>query len=281
MSAEIKICNYFVDEAGDSTLFSKYGKVLVGSEGCSRFFILGLLQVGDPDSLAIEMSSLRNNLLADPYFSGVPSMQPTENKTAYAFHAKDDLPEVRKEVFSLLMKRKDLKFFSIIRDKMELLSYVRQHNRIDPHYRYDTNELYDYLVRRLFRDRLHTKDAYQIYFAKRGSSDRTESLKQALQAAKEKFAAKYNKKPGNAPITVIPMYSRQNDALQAVDYFLWSLQRLYERGEDRYISLLWPSYRLVIDMDDTRKAKYGIYYNSRHPLNKSSITNRIGNIREY
>jgi hypothetical protein len=40
--------------------------------------------------------------LADPYFKGVPSMQADAKKTALFFHAKDDLPEVRREVFRVL-----------------------------------------------------------------------------------------------------------------------------------------------------------------------------------
>jgi hypothetical protein len=38
---------YFVDEAGDPTLFDRKGKVIVGTEGCSRFFRLGLLDIPD------------------------------------------------------------------------------------------------------------------------------------------------------------------------------------------------------------------------------------------
>lgn len=267
-------CHYYVDEAGDPILFDKKGKVLISSEGCSRYFILGLLHVEDPSSLEHELIDLRKKLLADPYFAGVPSMQPEEKKTAIAFHAKDDLAEVRKEVFSLIMERKDLRFFAIIRDKQKLLSYVQQRNSVDPNYRYDTNEVYDYLVRRLFRDRLHTKDSYSIHFARRGSSDRTQALKLALRAAEEKYAAKHNKQPGEAPIDVIPVYSKENPSLQVADYFLWSLQRLFERGEERYLSLLWPSLRLVIDMDDVRDHKYGTYYNPRHPLSLVSIKDR-------
>ncbi len=95
------IRHYFVDEAGDGTLFNKRGRIIVGTEGCSRFFILGLLDVLGPESLAREMEELRARLLADPYFKGVPSMQPEAKKTALAFHAKDDVPEVRREVFYL------------------------------------------------------------------------------------------------------------------------------------------------------------------------------------
>ena len=32
----------------------------------------------------------------------------------------------------------------------------------------------------------------------------------------------------------------------------WALQRLYERREDRYVELLWPSFGVVHDLDDTR-----------------------------
>jgi hypothetical protein len=269
-----KICNYYVDEAGDPALFNNKGKVIIGSEGCSRFFMLGLLRVDDVPSLESEFRNLRSKLLADPYFSGVPSMQPEAKKTANAFHAKDDLPEVRREVFSLLMNRKDIRFFAIIRDKEKLLSYVRQRNSADSEYRYNPNELYDYLVRRLFRDRLHTFDSYKIHFARRGSSDRTESLKSALSAAEVRFAEKYPQHATESPVEVVPAYPKDFPALQAVDYFLWSVQRLFERGEDRYISLLWPSFRQVIDIDDTRIAGYGTYYDPKHPLNAAAIKDR-------
>lgn len=82
------------DEAGDSTLYSRRGKPLVGSIGCLRFFILGFLEAGDRCSLQIELDSLRQQLLNDPYFANVPSFQLQNRKTAQLFHAKDDVPEV-------------------------------------------------------------------------------------------------------------------------------------------------------------------------------------------
>jgi hypothetical protein len=96
------VANRFVDEAGDAVLFGKRSRVIVGCEGCSRFFILGCASMLDPDLIASELAKLRTELLADPYFRGVPSMQPERKRTALYFHAKDDLPEVRREVFSLL-----------------------------------------------------------------------------------------------------------------------------------------------------------------------------------
>jgi len=121
--------NYFVDEAGDGHLFSRKGRVIVGTEGCSRFFILGLADISDPDALRRDLDDLRGQLLADPYFNGVPSMQPEARKTALVFHAKDDLPEVRREVFSLLL-RHEMRFFAVVRDKLTVVEYVRQRDQV-------------------------------------------------------------------------------------------------------------------------------------------------------
>ena len=271
---EPSIRNYFVDEAGDGTLFNRKGRVIVAQEGCSRFFILGLLDMPDPDALGQELEALRKQLLSDSYFKGVPSMQPERRKTALAFHAKDDLPEVRREVFALLMRHK-LHFFAVVRDKYDLVTYVRHRNERDAAYRYHPNELYDYLVRRLFRDRLHKDDAYSIYFAKRGRSDRTAALFDALQAARQRFYVQ-NKIASDAPMHVIPATPAGQPALQAADYFLWALQRLYERHEERYLSFLWPACSLVHDLDDRRYARYGVYYTQKKPLTLAALKGRLG-----
>ncbi|MEE6160710.1 DUF3800 domain-containing protein [Cylindrospermopsis raciborskii] len=64
--------HYFVDEAGDPVIFNGKGKILIGSDGCSHFFILGLLDVANTESLSQDLENLRANLLADPYFKKVP-----------------------------------------------------------------------------------------------------------------------------------------------------------------------------------------------------------------
>ena len=264
---------YYVDEAGDGTLFNRKGQDIVGQQGCSRYFILGVLDVPHPDDLSRALLDLRGKLLADPYFHDVPSMQPVAKKTALFFHAKDDLSEVRREVFAVLKTFKDLRFYGIVTDKMRVAQYVRTRNQKDSTYRYHPNELYDYLVRRLFRDRLHKDDAYEIHFAKRGSSDRTAALNASLQAARERLFQKWGIS-SQAPIRVIPTMSQTNRCLQATDYFLWALQRLYERGEERFLSYLWPAFRLVQDIDDQRSARYGVYYTQKKPLTKAALDGR-------
>lgn len=58
--------DYFVDEAGDPVLFNSRKQVVVGKDGCSRFFILGALDVPDPNALERDLQDLRRRLLADP-----------------------------------------------------------------------------------------------------------------------------------------------------------------------------------------------------------------------
>lgn len=257
-------CSYFVDEAGDGTLFDRKGRVLVGTKGCSRYFILGLAEVAEPNALSVALSELRTRLLADSYFSGVPSMRAERGKTAVAFHATDDIPEVRREVYNLLL-RHDIRFFAVVRDKQSVLAYVRQRNERDPDYRYNQNELYDSLVRRLFRDRLHQKEAYDIWFARRWKSDRTAALSESLDAAQQRFARRFGV-ARKALVRVIPSTPAQCDGLQATDYLLWAVQRLYEKREDRFLRSVWPLVRLVHDVDDTREAEYGAYYTKKRPL---------------
>jgi len=260
--------DYFVDEAGDPTLFGARGKVRVASEGCSRHFMLGVLHVTDAPALAAALEALRMALLADPYFKGVPSMQPEQRKTALAFHAKDDVPEVRREVFQLLA-RHPLRFFAVVRDKQAVLRYVQQRNAFDDAYRYNPNELYDSLVARLFKDRLHISPEVRVCFSRRGSSDRSAALATALDKARARFAQKWTR-PVSSAVQVREASPATEPALQAVDYFLWALQRYFERQESRYLELLWPQVALVHAIDQTEQAPYGVYYTKKKPLVQAS-----------
>ena len=262
--------HYFIDEAGDSTLFSAKGKVLIGTDGCSRFFILGLLDVPNPMELQRSFDDLRGRLMNDPYFRDVPSMQEKARKTANAFHAKDDVPEVRREVYRLLRNMEGLRFSADVTDKRRVLEYVRHRNESNPDYRYHPNELYDYLIPRLFKERLHQSNRYHIIFSKLGKSNRTAALRQELEKTRDS-SAKQQSMTRAVSLKVSVATPKQHAGLQAVDYFVWTLQRLYERGEDRYVKYLWRAFRLVQDIDDRRAAGYGVYYTQKKPLDAAAL----------
>ena len=256
--------SYYVDEAGDPTLYNRKGKLIVNTNGCSRFFILGKLEVAAPDELATALNDLRLSLLADPYFANVPSMSKERRKTARMFHAKDDVSEVRRDVFKLLLDF-DVRFYAVVRDKRVIAQKVVEFQQQKPQYRYRPNQLYDRCVPLLFENRLHKDQAYRIVFARRGSSDRTEAFEHGLQEAKKKFQQKWGIESA-APIEVVASDPSRIHCLQAVDYFLWATQRCFERGEHRYLDLLWDKVGLIIDRDDTRQSGAGEYYPRRRTI---------------
>ena len=264
--------DYFVDEAGDTTLFRHGGKPALGRDGVSNFFILGRLEIDDAAALAADITALRQRLLADPLLRAVPSMQPERGKTARFFHAKDDVPEVRVEVFRLLLAH-ELRFSAIVKDKRVLLREAQAALAADPRAKYkpDGHALYDAMMRKLFarlgRHGVHSR----ITFAVRGSKPRTAALKHAVLEVEHHFERDFGF-ARNVSINVVSGYPWDAAGLQACDYFLWALQRFYERGEERFLHAMWPKVVEVMDIDleaPKRRGKarqLGVTFTKENPL---------------
>lgn len=274
--------HYFVDEAGDTTLFGRYGKVLVGTDAVSSYFLVGRLEVEDVDALQADIDTLRDTLLADPLLRSVPSMQPATGKTALFFHAKDDVPEVRHAVFTLMLRHR-LRITVVVKEKQALLAHVRQHEVVDSKYRYkaDGHEIYDDLIARLFAPVGAFGVQRQVTFAVRGSKPRTASLKAVLDGIDQGFHQDFGFSP-HGHTTVQSNYPAKSAGLQACDYLLWALQRFYERGEERYLRAMWHQYGRVIDLDAVPSGAKpgaksapsgGVEFNEKHPL---TLENRTG-----
>jgi hypothetical protein len=255
---------YFVDETGDGVIFDAKGRVLVGTGKVQDYFTVGMVECWSLPALIDDLATLRAQLLADPYFKGVPSLKPESGKTALFFHAKDDLPEVRREVFKVL-ERHDFSFYAVVRTMSAVARRVKALNERDPTYRYRPTELYDSAVRRLFNRKLHTRPAFDVIFASRGKA-RTQALREHLlkaQAESKKATGTYP----DAAIHVRAMPAHQHAGLQVADYCLWALQRLFTKEEDRFLSLIWPKVGLILDADDISEKPYGTYHTKkRQPM---------------
>ena len=268
--------HYFVDEAGDTTLFGRFGKQLVGADGVSRFFIVGRLEVDDAEALAAALGGLRAELLADPLLNSVPSMQPARQKTALFFHAKDDLPEVRLQVFRVL-RQHGLRFSAVAKDKRVLLESVRVRQAAEAGYRYraDGHDLYDSMMGALFGRVGRFGHHRHITFAVRGNKPRTHLLTHVLTDVEQEFKRQFGLAP-HKETTVHSGYPWDHAGLQACDYFLWALQRFYERGEDRFLNAMWPQFVEVIDLDLPAPRQRGkprgntVIFNEEHPLTLAS-----------
>ena len=263
MPKDIQFRHYFVDEAGDLSFFNKKGRIIVGQPGASKFFMVGVAQIADPEAVAWELNALRSSLMTHPRYKGIPSMQPQAKKTAIAFHAKDDYVEIREQVFELIQSF-DIKVFVAIRSKTEIAEAAKA-NFKSLGKKLQQNAIYDDLIKRLFKNLLHKSDIIQIAIARRGKEAREEALEQAINQAQKNFEAKW-KISSNSSILIEPAYPSQVVGLQVVDYYLWALQRLYEREEDQLFKPLAQKYRLIMDLDDRRNKPYGEWYNDRSPL---------------
>lgn len=267
-------CFLFVDEAGTPDIFDAKGRIKIGTPGCSRFFLLGMIEVDDPAPLAAGLTTLRQQLVADPYFRGVESFKPERRKTALLFHAKDDLPEVRIKVFDLLRSfDSTIRFRAVVCDKGVIRVREEGKRLTTPGYRYKPDDLYDELARAVFARFSRTSDRYMLQIAKRGAKDRNTALLSALEHAERDFASVFGFPRGGTWETRITN-PKETVCLQAADYFLWALQRFYEPRahpetgeiihEDRYLNAIWPQVSQIHDIHFP--AGSAIFFTNANPL---------------
>ena len=177
-----------------------------------------------------------------------------------------------------LLQEQEFRFLAIMADKRFLVDHVRFMKteimrKGKPDYRYNPNEIYDNLVTKLLGNMQHKASEYFIHFASRGSSDRTNALRTALETGKVKTLAKWGL-PDSLVSHVVDTPCSKEPCLQAADYCLWALQRLMERGEERYLNLLAPKVSLIIDQHDRSKGAYGTFYTRKKPLNRAAWEER-------
>jgi len=266
---------FYVDEAGDMALVGRRGISLLGKEGVSSCFMVGAAQIADPQRLRRDLESLRNEILADPYLRSVPSLQPERKRTALCFHAKNDCPEVRMAVFKLLAQS-ETKVIVGIRRKKVLVDLAQRARAGGVKLNLSPDTIYDDIVKTIFKRLLHKADRNAVYFARRGHSPRQLALQLAIDRAKENFMRDTGIST-NKPTDIFPSVPSEVAGLQVIDYYLWALQRLYERNEDRYFEFIRPHYRLIMDFDDKRCGKdYGTWYSDKNPLTKQKMLPTTG-----
>lgn len=247
---------FFVDESGDTTFFDKHGNFIVGQEGCSKILLLGFVKTKKPEDIRTALKELRTSLINDPYLEETPSMK----KTAIAFHAKDDCPEVRQALYKLLP---ELDFTSQI-------VVARKTKNVIEKFQGNANRLYDYLITQLFRNVLHKASLNKIYFATRGNRKRQEPLNAAILNAIGLFENQWKTKV-NAVHEIYPQSPSGEPCLQVIDYINWAIYRAYTKGEMRYFNAINDKVRLLVDLYDY-KDNWGNFYTQRNPFHIKKIS---------
>ena len=242
---------FFVDESGDPTFYDRQGNLIVGQEGCSPILLLGFIETADPYSLRTALLQLQQEIISDTYFSGVPSLA----KTAVAFHAKDDLPEIRYRVYKLLATL-DFRAQFVVARKQER-TFIKRFGGSE-------NRFYDELISRLFQNVLHRYETNHIYFAKRGSRERQKPLLNAIKRGISRFESKWGRKV-QSTFTIQAQIPSGEPCLSVTDYMNWAVYRAFTRREMRYYNEIGNKVSLLLDIYDTRNYPRN-WYSQRNPF---------------
>ena len=250
---------YYFDESGSPSILGHHGKNLLEKGLTSKTFSVGYIQTDNPHELFVQLENLRNEIMQDEYFKGVPSINNLKN----GFHANKDCHEVREKVFKLL-KKSDFEAYIIVARKTETI-FRKKFNMSD-------KRLYKFLVAELLKERVHLYKYIDIYFSEMGNTISIQNMSDALNEAIAKFQYKWGKNNTNN-IRVFLQQPSHLPLLQVADYILWSIFQVFEHNEFRYYNFLKEKIKLVHDIFDTRNNKfYGTFYNSNNQLEPKKLS---------
>jgi len=248
---------FFVDESGDPTFYDRNGNLIVGQDGCSSLLILGMVEISNPVPLRQAILDLQTQIVNDPYFAEFLSIQ----KTRIAFHAKDDVPEIRYQFFKLIA---GLEFHAqfVVARKIER---VFRNN-----FQSKENDFYDHLITRLFESKLHLHEKNIIYYAKRGSRNRQAPIENAIEKSIQIFEQKWNTTVKSK--TVVQAQTPAGEpCLSIVDYMNWAVFRAFTRNEMRYFETVREKVGLLIDLYDNENYPKN-WYSKKNPFHINKIT---------
>ncbi|MCF7795692.1 DUF3800 domain-containing protein [Patescibacteria group bacterium] len=248
---------FFVDEAGDPVFYNKYGKNIVGTEGCSKILILGFIITKNPKIIRDEIFKLKKEIQNDKYLQNIPSMI----KTKKYFHAKDDCPEIREKFFKMILKL-DFKAEFIVARKNEKIFKSK--------YKGKQNLFYDDLIIKLFKNKLHFSKENDIYFEVRGNKKRQKPLEDAIKIAVNTFESEWNIK-NNCKINIYPMSSVGEPCLSIADYINWAVFRAYTKKEDRFLKFVENKISFLFDVYDFNKYPKN-FYNRKNKFDINKIS---------
>ena len=214
--------NYlFVDESGDPTFYARGGKCIVGEFGCSKVLILFFIESQNPHPIRKAVLTLQEQVLEDPYLTQIASVK---RKTAMAFHAKNDPPEVR-HLFYKLIEGMDFKAQFIVARKIERVFRER----------YDCKEqkFYNDLVTQLMERVLHRYSHNEIIFSQRGSAQKRRLLEHAIWRARGRFEKHCGVDKDSTTFKVQAQTPRGDPCLSVIDYMNWAIFRAF-LGDARY-----------------------------------------------
>lgn len=238
----------YLDEAGDMSFYGKKRRPLtLGSNGVSRYFVLGLLEVdGDRKTVAAEFNKFLSGLRQNPYFRGVESHDRRCVHPQYWVHAKDDMPEIRHRVFEWLLTI-PLRFSAVVIRK-DHLQFEEQFERRE-------RQLYAHLLSHVAKPYCARDTRVVFHLAFLGGSTSEVNLQEAFVQAQRLYEREGTLLTGTPDFHNDVQQQSNLPLLGAADYCCWALQRSLERGEHRFLRSIRQlvTELTLLDLDQQRK----------------------------
>lgn len=256
----------FLDETGDTTFYGKGRKLIIGTNGVSLSFGLGVVRIDRPlEEVRREVRALEAQVEGDPLLNSIPSVEKRVTSGGFYFHACKDAPDVR-AVLLRYLRELPCEAEMVVARKIPALFEKRHNGRED--------EFYADLLAHLLKNRLKRAGTLVFNVAERGSSTREKVLTEALKLATERAAKKWGAENLKARAVFNVQNPRTEPLLTVSDYLCWAVQRVFETGEVRHYNYLTEKIRLVVDLyDRDRYEGYKNYYNKKNPL---TAGNKLG-----
>jgi hypothetical protein len=255
----------FLDEAGDTTFYGKGKLPILGKEGVSLSFTLGMTRFREPlPELRERIIKLQKKIEVNPLFKSMESVRKRVQKGGFYFHAKDDSSDLKKVFFDFILSI-DCTFQAVVARK-SVDRFKRNHND-------NEMEFYADLLSHLLKDKFNYPRLI-LNVAERQNSTSNKNLERAIQIASGRHQKKNPEKEIASNIRYSVHKFQDEPLLCVADYLCWVIQRVFERGEVRFYEYLMPKISLVLDLYDTQNyANWKNYYNSKNPLTSK---NKIG-----
>lgn len=277
----IKHNHRFLDEAGDTSFYGKGKTSIIGNDGVSSSFIIGMVKFKQSlPEIRKAVEELQQRISNDPYFD-VASVRKKKNSSGYYFHATDDLPEIRKMFYDFIITL-DCSFEAVVGRK-SVERYETKHKGKEQYFYAD-------MLSHLLKNKLHKDKKVVLHIAERGKSTKNNNLELALEKAKQRLAASTNlknfhqaedwwnidfisRKDVESNVVFNVTQPLQEPLLNVADYFCWAVQNVFEKGEVRYYNFLKDKISLVVDVYDSEN--YNNWKNYYSPKNPLSVQNKI------
>lgn len=260
---DLKEYHRYIDEAGDTTFYLSGKKSAIGVEGVSKAFILGMVKISEPlngvrQKIFELQKYIENNLLFD-----VPSVRKKKEKTGYYLHATDDLPEIRMLFFNLI---------KTIDCSLEAVVARKNIERFETKHKGNSEYFYADMLSHLLKNKFSKHEKMVLNISERGLSTKHRNLNLALQKAEQRFVHQNEGFEIKTKILFDVQRPTKEPLLNLADYFCWTIQRVFEKGELRFYNYLQEKIPLVIDLYDTDNyTDFKNYYdNKTNPLTEKN-----------